>query len=130
MPKSFEYKQAKEQVNYFKKLIYDLNKGINFKLSCLNELQLQINNLLNCGYFSKCVEQGLLEKELNLDESNLKVFISDIYYFFEATNFSKICLCSKPLTNKKSYFIVIFRFKCSILVFFVEEKEVCNRRGL
>ena len=41
MPKSFEYKEAKEQIHYYKKLLANLDKGSIFYLNCKNNLKSQ-----------------------------------------------------------------------------------------
>lgn len=91
MPKTFEYKQAKEQIRFFKNFVFDLKKNCYFKTNCKNDLLQQTGILHTNGYFSKVVEFGLQGKEVNLDDVNTRTFLSDIYYFIEATNLSEKC---------------------------------------
>ena len=51
MPKTFEYKDAKEQIQYYKKLLVNLKKGLTFSLNCQNELKHQIQILHSYNFF-------------------------------------------------------------------------------
>ena len=72
MPKSFEYKEAKEQIHYYKNLLANLNKGSIFYLDCKNKLKSQIEILHRNNFFSELVEQGINGNSLNFDDKNSK----------------------------------------------------------
>ena len=91
MPKSFEYKEAKEQIHYYKKLLANLDKGSIFYLDCKNKLKSQIEILHRNNFFSELVEQGINGNSLNFDDNNLNMFLANIYYFKEGSKFSDIC---------------------------------------
>jgi len=91
MPKTFEYKQAKEQIGFFKNFVPELKKNTGFGADCKNDLLQQTNILHTSGYFSRTVEQGLQGKEIGSDDNGTKNFLSDIYFFKEATDLSDKC---------------------------------------
>ena len=91
MPKIFEYKQAKEQISYFKKLITDLKKGSYFGAECLKNLREQIALLHASGYFSVSIEKGLTGKEIDLEDIEAKTLITNIYYYIEGSKFAGRC---------------------------------------
>ena len=91
MPKIFEYKQAKEQINYFKKLITDLKKGSYFGVECLKNLKEQIALLYSSGYFFVSLEKGLTGKEIDLEDVEAKTLITNIYYYIEGSKFAGRC---------------------------------------
>lgn len=78
MPKIFEYKQAKEQISYFKKLLTDLKKGSYFGAECLKNLREQIALLHTSGYFSVSIEKGLTGKGIDLEDIEAKTLITNI----------------------------------------------------
>lgn len=91
MPKKFDYKQAKEQIVYFKKIISELEKGSTLKQSCLNDLEQEANLLLNCGYFDTIAEKGFAENEIDFTDEATITFITKIYYFIEGARLSDVC---------------------------------------
>lgn len=91
MPETFKHKQAKELINYFKKVITNLKKKSSYKDERLNILKNQVNFFHSYGYFSKTVENGLLGKEINFEDFTTKTFISTTYNFIKASELSDIC---------------------------------------
>ena len=92
MPKTFEYKEAKEQIQYYKKLLADLKKGLVFSTTCRNELIQQIQILHGYGFFAVLVEKGLEGgNQLNLQNSNLSKLLSCIYFYRESCKFEGVC---------------------------------------
>lgn len=51
MPKTFEYKEAKILIDYYKKLLNDLKKTSVDKRNSLTNLNEQIRKLHNYGFF-------------------------------------------------------------------------------
>ena len=84
MPKSFEHKEAKELILFYKKLLNDLKSNFTFSTLCQNDLRYQIMVLHNYSFFSDIVEKGINGQELELDNKNLVSFISNIYYYKES----------------------------------------------
>ena len=91
MPKTFEYKDAKEQIQYYKKLLVNLKKGLTFSSNCQNELKHQIQILHSYNFFSKLVEEGIKGKSINFDDANLEIFLANIYYFKEGSKLTDVC---------------------------------------
>lgn len=93
MPKNFKHKQVKEEVQYHKKLLNNLHNGASaFKAFYYYiDLKQQLNNLLDLDYFSELVENGIKGNAIDIDEQNLKLFISNIYYYKEISKYSITC---------------------------------------
>lgn len=91
MPKSFEHKEAKELIRFYRKLLNDLKRNFTFSTLCQNDLNYQIMVLHNYGFFSIIVEAGINGQELELDDKNLISFISSIYYYKESCKYSEVC---------------------------------------
>ncbi len=91
MPKTFEYKEAKEQIKYYKKLLNELKKGTNFSSICQDELKQQIQILHSKKFFSYLVERGIKGFPIDFSDNNLNIFLTYIYYFKEGCNFADIC---------------------------------------
>lgn len=51
MPKSFEHKEAKELILFYKKLLNDLKSNFTFSTLCQNDLRYQILVLHNYSFF-------------------------------------------------------------------------------
>lgn len=91
MPKAFEHKEAKEQIQYYKKLLLDLKNSASFSSSCQNDLLNNIKILRNYGFFSDMVENSLCGKEIDYNNSSFISFISSIYYYKESCKYADIC---------------------------------------
>lgn len=91
MPKTFEYKEAKILIDYYKKLLNDLKKTSVDKRNSLTNLNEQIRKLHNYGFFSNLVENGIKGNDLNFDDTNLISFLSNLYYFIEISKCEDVC---------------------------------------
>ena len=91
MAKVFEHKEAKAQIQFYKKLLNDLKKGIGFSSTCQNDLRQQIQVLHNYGFFSNMVESGIKGKATDVNDTNLTMYLANIYYFREGYKFSNVC---------------------------------------
>lgn len=91
MPKTFEHKEAKQQIQYYKKLLGNLKKGSTFSSSCQNDLKNQIQILHSYNFFSELVENGIKGNSINLNDANLELFLANIYYFKEGSKFTDVC---------------------------------------
>lgn len=91
MPKTFDYNEAKEQIQYYKKLLGDLKKGSSFSSNCQNDLKRQIQILHSYNFFSDLVENGIRGKSTNMEDANLGNFLINIYYFKEGSKFTEVC---------------------------------------
>lgn len=91
MPKSFEYKDSKEQLKYFKNLLQGLNKCSYIVENYKNEVIDLTNSLLKKEYFSKLVEECINGKDVDLHNDNIYKFISNIYFYNESLKTNEIC---------------------------------------
>ncbi len=57
MPKTFEYKEAKELISFYKKLLKDLKNSELIKQNSLDQLKQQIKFLQSLGFFNDLVEK-------------------------------------------------------------------------
>ncbi len=59
MNKTFEYKEAKELINYYKNIFERINNGIKFYDTCNYNINENINYLSNTLYFNWIIENTL-----------------------------------------------------------------------
>ena len=79
MPKSFEYKDAKNIINYYNDFLNNLKNSDNIKNINYNNLNIKAKTLIRIDYFSKIVENCLNGKELPLTDKDLFSLIKNIY---------------------------------------------------
>lgn len=91
MPKTFEYKEVKIQIKYYKDFLSKLKKNIKFSDKYQKNLQNYVYAQYNSNYYSKLVEQAIKSENNNVDDISLKVLITDIYYYIESSKQSKLC---------------------------------------
>lgn len=105
MPKAFEYKKAKEQIQYYKRLLSDLMESFAISINFQNDLKDQVHLLHSYGFFSDLVEKGLEGNQLDLQNSDLIILISCIYYYKESCKFAKVCklLCDEYRFQVEGY---------------------------
>ena len=125
MPKTFEYKDAKEQIQYYKKLLVNLKKGLTFSSNCQNELKHQIQILHSYNFFSKLVEEGIKGKSINFDDANLEIFLANIYYFKEGSKLTDVCnsLISAYESQVKQYIANLSSGSNALFWFFSSKKK-------
>ena len=125
MPKTFEYKDAKEQIQYYKKLLVNLKKGLTFSSNCQNELKHQIQILHSYNFFSKLVEEGIKGKSINFDDANLEIFLANIYYFKEGSKLTDVCnsLISAYESQVKQYIANLSPGSNALFWFFSSKKK-------
>ena len=80
MNKAFEYKEAKELINYYKSVFERINNGIKFYATCNYNINENINYLSNRLYFNWVIENILKN-----------TFISSIYYYKRAEEYKITC---------------------------------------
>ncbi len=91
MPKTFEYKEAKILIDYYKELLNNLKKTSTVRQNSLTNLNQYIRKLHDNGFFSDVVDNGIKGKELNFDDHNLISLLSNIYYFIEISKCEDVC---------------------------------------
>ncbi len=91
MPKTFDYASAKEQIKFYKKLLRDLKNNSAFPKDYQDNIRSQLQILNSYDFFSSLVEQGLNGKPLDLQNSNIQIFIANIYYFKENCKYADAC---------------------------------------
>ena len=91
MPKTFEYKDAKEEIKFYKDLISKLENLSSIKNKYKSDLLYQTRFLYNRNYFLNIIKDNL-EKDINIDYENddFKTFISKIYYYKEISKYNTL----------------------------------------
>jgi hypothetical protein len=91
MPKTFEYKDAKEEIKFYKNIISKLENLSSIKNKYKSDLLFQTRFLYNRNYFLNIIKDNL-EKDINIDYENddFKTFISKIYYYKEISKYNTL----------------------------------------
>ncbi len=91
MPKSFEYKDSKELLKFYKKFLQNLKNSSNTVDIYKNDIVDTTRNLDDRKYFSSIVEDGINNKNIDLHKENTYKFISNIFYYKESCKCNEIC---------------------------------------
>lgn len=91
MPKNFSYKDAKELITYYKKLLSSLKKSNDFYFSCCKGLRQYIDILNESGFFSNIVKNGLKGKKIPLKDSQFQSLLNCVYFCLKSESYKDTC---------------------------------------
>ncbi len=91
MPKSFEFKKVKEQIDFFRKLLNDLKEANNIKQNYYQALSEQIGALISYGFFADLVEKGLNGNCIDFNDKKISNLLSNIYCCIYCTKYTDVC---------------------------------------
>ena len=144
MKKTFEYKDARELIGYYKSIFKQIYDGIKFYDACKYNINESINHLSNSLYFNWIIENILKNKFRIIEEdSKFKSFISSIYFYKKSLEFKTTCQSlldnykykiDKLITNLSigsNPLLYFFTFKSKKIDIEESYKELLNiKRGL
>lgn len=102
MPKTFDYKDSKEIVKYYEKILFDLKESQKISNEYKNDLLKYINNLHNCGYFNQIIKEEIENGTFDLNSEKFSNLLTKIYLYKECLNVSNECMV---LYNSNSSYI-------------------------
>ena len=79
MPKTFEHKEVKELVRYYKNIFDDINKNKVISDKYKNSLLSNISMLNRNKFFDKLIENSFKNPSIDLDNNDIKELITNIY---------------------------------------------------
>lgn len=91
MPKIFKYKDARNQIKYYKNLSKNLNNALNIKNENFDELIECIKMLQDKGFFFEVTKNALNDSKVYTDNINFGILLSSIYYYLESKKYVNIC---------------------------------------
>lgn len=91
MPKSFEYKDAKNIINYYNDFLNNLKNSENIKNTNYNNLNIKANTLIRIDYFSIIIENCLNGKEIPINDKELFSLIKNIYIYKKSCTYVDLC---------------------------------------
>ncbi len=105
MPQTFEHKEAKALVKYYKSIFEDINNVNSINEKYKNSMMLNLSLLHKNKFFSKLIENSINNPNLDLDDKELKTLITNIYYSKMCNEYFSLCKSfidtyGKDLENK------------------------------
>lgn len=91
MPKIFKYKDARNQIKYYKNLSKNLNNAFNIKNENFDELIECIKMLQDKGFFFEVTKNALNDSKVYTDNINFGILLSSVYYYLESKKYVNIC---------------------------------------
>lgn len=94
MPKTFEYKDAKELVNFYKELLKNLKTSEKIKQNCLAQLKTQSDFIQSVGFFNNLVKKdivGAAKENINISSADFDSFLLKVYRFVESSRYNDVC---------------------------------------